>query len=82
MLAGIMAFLPPILEPILVLFPEWVLWILIVFAWLSVAGAISALLLGKGASDQMVGSLVADVVKWVIRAPFRSIRWLARMFVR
>jgi hypothetical protein len=78
LLTGVMIILPIILEPLLMLLPEWVLWLLIVFVWLSVFGSISALVLGKGASDAMVGILASDFVKWLLFAPFRAIGWLFR----
>ena len=77
-LAAALVLLPPILEPLLMMLPEWLLWILIGFIWLSVFGSISALILGKGASDQMIGTLAADLVKWTLRAPFRMIGWFFR----
>lgn len=77
-LAGVMVFLPLLLEPLLMLLPEWVLWLLIAFVWLSVFGSISALILGKGASNAMVGILASDFVKWLLFAPFRIVGWMAR----
>ncbi len=77
-LTAAMIFLPMILEPLLMLLPEWVLWLLIGFVWLSVFGSISALILGKGSSDAMVGILASDFVKWLLFAPFRAIGWIFR----
>lgn len=77
-LAAVMVFLPVILEPLLMLLPEWVLWLLIGFVWLSVFGSISVLILGKGASDSMVGILASDFVKWLLFAPFKAVIWIFR----
>ena len=77
-LTAVMIALPPILEPLLMLLPEWVLWLLIGFAWLSVFGSVSALILGKGPSDNMIGILAADFVKFLLFTPFRVARWFFR----
>lgn len=36
------------------------------------------LLLGHGAMEQMVGTLAADVVRFLFLLPFRILRWVAR----
>lgn len=37
------------------------------------------LLLGQAATEQMVGTLAADVVRFLFLFPFRVLRWLARL---
>lgn len=77
-LTAVLIFLPVILEPLLMFLPEWVLWLLTGFVILSVLGSISALILGKGASDAMVGILASDLIRRVLLAPFRAIGWIVR----
>lgn len=36
------------------------------------------LLIGRGAEEQMVGQLAADVIRFLFLLPFRLLRWLAR----
>lgn len=36
------------------------------------------LFLGRGAEDQMVGQLAADVIRFLFLLPFRLLRWFAR----
>ena len=40
---------------------------------------ILAMILTRGARDVMVGQLAADVVRWLFVAPFRFLRWVARL---
>ena len=81
-LAIAMVLIPPLVEPLLILLPEWVLWLLVALVWVSVLGSIAALVMGRGARDQMVGTLAADLLKWVLFAPFRLVGWLIRALGR
>ena len=36
------------------------------------------LILGRGAMEQMVGTLAADVIRFLFLLPFRILRWLLR----
>lgn len=81
-LSALMIFLPPLLEPVLDALPEWALWLLLGFVMFSVIGLGFRLLIGRGATEQMVGTLAADVVRSLFLAPFRGIRWVFRLFGR
>lgn len=77
-LCAIMIFLPIIIEPILDMLPEWALPLLIVIFWISVIGMVLKMLIGKGATEHLIGSLAADCIKWLLFLPFRTLRWLFR----
>ena len=78
-LSALMIFLPPLLEPVLDALPEWVLRILLGFVFFSVVGLGFRLVIGRAATEQMVGTLAADVVRSLFLSPFRVIRWVFRL---
>jgi hypothetical protein len=72
----LLAFLPVLLEPFLDMVPLWALYLLMIGICLSMFGSIVKILLGKAATEQMVGSLAADFFKWSLFTPFRLVRWI------
>lgn len=74
--------LSPFVESLIGSLPWWITIFLIVMIGLSLLRTISSALIGRGASDEMVGTLAADVVRggfrlliWSIAAPFRVLIW-------
>lgn len=79
-----MAFLPafePFIDAIVAQLPDWALVLLVVGFGLAVLRAVAALFLGQRASDHMVGTLAADVVRLVLLLPFRGFRTLLRFLI-
>jgi hypothetical protein len=73
--------LSPFAGVVLAMFPWWVSLLLLVVFVMSVLRAASCLLFGECASDVMVGTLAADVVRGAFKAllfPFRLVARLAR----
>lgn len=58
--------------------PWFVVLAVLALAVLSMLRAASNLLLGRAATDHVVGDLAADVVRFVIKLPFRLVGWAAR----
>jgi len=79
-MAGLMIFLPMVIEPALDMLPDWAFPFLEVFLWFSILGSLITLLIGKNAKDHMVGILAADFIKWLLFRPFvlitRLVGWL------
>jgi hypothetical protein len=74
--------LSPFVESLIGSLPWWITSLLVVMLGLSLLRAVSNALIGRGASDHMVGNLAADVVRggfrlliWSIAAPFRALTW-------
>jgi vacuolar-type H+-ATPase subunit I/STV1 len=62
--------------------PWFVVLAVLVFAVLSMFRAASNLLLGRAATDHVVGDLAADAVRFVIKLPLRLVGWTARFIWR
>jgi len=79
-MAALLVFLPVIIEPVLNMLPDWAFPFLQIFLWISMAGTVITLLIGRRAKDHMVGILAADFIKWLLLSPFvmaaRIIRWI------
>src|SRR5437879_975133 len=73
--------LPVVLEPLFNQLAAWPLVLLLALLGFGVLRAIFALLLGKRATDHMVGILAADVIKKVLAAPFPVLRYLMRLLL-
>ena len=80
MACGLMLFLPVLLEPLLMMLPDWAFPLLMIFIVLSMIGTLFTLLIGRNAKDQMVGTLAADLFKWCLFFPFRLTAWIFRSF--
>lgn len=71
-LAGIAcALLPPLVAPFLPFVPPWLMALLCAGTALSVSQLLLNLTIGRGAADQVVGTLVADLIRFVVLLPFR-----------
>lgn len=87
LLGGIvlMVLLTPFIESFMDFLPWWLnLLLLVGLGWTLIRG-LFRFVLGRGAADEMVGTLAADVVRAVLRgafvtllSPFRIIGWLLR----
>ncbi len=75
-------FVSVIAGAVLELLPWYAVIAVMVFAVLSMVRAASNLMLGRAATDHVVGDLAADVVRFVIKLPFRVVGWGARMLWR
>lgn len=80
-IAGIMIFLPPIIEPFLSMLPEWALLFLLILITITTPFMLLRILIGKDAFNQMVGTLAAKVVARMFRLPFKFIRIVIRGFL-
>jgi hypothetical protein len=82
-LCGVLIVAPVILEPLLAELPEWALYLIIIYFWLSIAAMIIALLIGERAWDGAKGQMTANVITWFFLAPFRLVGLvLGRVFFR
>ncbi|MCZ2156412.1 MAG: hypothetical protein LC114_21325 [Bryobacterales bacterium] len=87
LLGGIvlMLLLTPFIESFMASLPWWInLLVLVGLGWMLIQGFFR-FVLGRGAADEMIGTLAADVVRAVLRgafftllSPFRIIGWLLR----
>lgn len=59
--------------------PWWALVLLGCWIGIVLAKSISEPLLGRDASNQMIGTLAADAVRGTIKLPFRILGWFWRM---
>lgn len=75
-------FLPILLVPLFDQLPSWLLWSLLIFFGLCLLRSLFELVLGKRATDHMVGILAADVVRVVLLSPFRLLGWFTRVLWR
>ena len=80
--AALMIFLPVLLAPLFDALPYWLLVVLMVFFGLSLVRTLFNLLIGKNSTDQMIGTLAADVVRALLLAPFRLLSWAAGAIFR
>lgn len=81
----VMAFAPmfePFIQALVVALPGWVLVVFLVGLGFALLRACVALVFGKGVSDQMLGTLLADVVRVLILLPFHGFRAIVRWFIR
>ncbi len=87
LLAGlvIVILLSPFVEAVVESLPWWITILLLLIIGLSLLRAVSGTLIGSRATDEMVGSLGADVVRgalrflfWLLAAPFRVFIWALR----
>jgi hypothetical protein len=73
--------LAPVIEAMVEELPPWLSLLLLAFIGLSMLQGLAALLLGPRAADTMVGSLAADLVRFVVGMlvlPLRLVRWAIR----
>ncbi|MGH8584601.1 MAG: hypothetical protein ACREWG_17915 [Gammaproteobacteria bacterium] len=74
--------LSPMLEPFLgaliAALPGWTLVVFLVGLGFALLRACVGLVFGKGVADQMLGTLLADVVRVLVLLPFRGFRALLR----
>lgn len=75
-------FIGVIVGAVLELLPWYVVIAVMAFAVLSMLRAASNLMLGRAATDHVVGDLAADVVRFVIKLPFRVVGWGAGVLWR
>ncbi len=78
------AFLPlfqPFIEALIAALPGWAVGTLLVGLGFALLRAFVALIFGRGVSDQMLGTLLADLVRFLILLPFRGFRALLRRFL-
>lgn len=78
--------LPPLLAPLVEAvmggLPPWVSLVILAFFGLAIIRGLAALLIGSRAADTMVGSLAADLVRFVVAIlllPLRVVGWALRM---
>ncbi|MEM2001026.1 MAG: hypothetical protein QXT77_00070 [Candidatus Methanomethylicaceae archaeon] len=69
----------PFVEMLVGELPSWVLVLVLVWVVLAALRGLATLLLGRGAADEMVGTLAAHFVMAVVLLPFRLLRWLFGM---
>jgi hypothetical protein len=88
LIGGIILFLilSPFIGSLVDALPGWLLLGLVLVLGLSMLRAVSNFLIGRGATNEMVGSLAADLVRlgfrvifFVLTLPFRALGWLARV---
>lgn len=80
----VIAFLPlfqPFMEALIAALPGWAVVVLLVGLGFALLRVFTALIFGKGVSDQMLGTLLADLVRFLILLPFRGFRALLRRFL-
>lgn len=75
-------FIGVIAGAVLDLLPWYFVVAVLVFAVLSMLRAGSNFLLGRAATDHVVGDLAADVVRFFIKLPFRLIGWAVHLVWR
>lgn len=75
-------FISVIAGAVLELLPWYAVIAVMVFAVLSMVRAASNLMLGRAATDHVVGDLAADVVRFVIKLPFQVVGWGVRLLWR
>lgn len=75
-LCGLMIVLPPVLEAILSELPEWALYPIMAFAFLSMGAFLISLFIGDKAWTETKGHLAANVISWIFLFPFRLLRWI------
>ena len=82
-----MPFIAAFVEELLTVLPTWLGILLLVAIGLAILRAIASAIIGRGAADQMVGILAADVVRlalrmavWLVAFPFRTLARAARGF--
>lgn len=75
-------FLPVIAGPIFDAMPAWMLFLVIGIMTASLLRQIISLVIGKHAANEMVGILVADLVRAVVVFPFRVIASVWRLFMK
>ena len=81
---GSALFLPmlePIIESLIYALPGWAVMLILVAIALKLLRALAALFLGTNAADQMVGTLAADVVRFLLLLPFRGLKWFVQWLI-
>ena len=80
-----MPFIAAFVDELFAVLPAWVRLLFLVAIGLAIIRAIMSAIIGRGASDQMVGTLAADVVRlalrmtvWLVAFPFRMLAQAAR----
>jgi hypothetical protein len=74
-------FLPVLLAPLFDALPGWLLVGLLVLFGLGMVRGLFELVIGRHSTDHMVGILAADVVRSMLLAPFRMVRWIVRLLL-
>lgn len=80
----VLAFSPvfqPFIETLIAALPGWAVVALLVGLGFALLRACVGLIFGKGVSDQMLGTLLADLVRVLILLPFRGFRALLRFLI-
>lgn len=73
----------PFIEALIAVLPGWVVVVILIGLGFALLRACVALIFGTGVSDQMLGTLLADLVRVLILLPFRGFRALLRwLFTR
>jgi hypothetical protein len=69
-LALLTPILAPVIEALIAELPPWLSLVILILVGLSILRGLSVLLIGPRATDQVVGSLVADIVRPVVNMLF------------
>ncbi|MFH2124125.1 MAG: hypothetical protein ABIJ50_11675 [Pseudomonadota bacterium] len=73
---GLLIVLPPVLEAILSQLPEWALYPIMFFAFLSMGAFLISMLVGEKAWIETKGHITAAMLIWIFVFPFRLFRWI------
>ncbi|MEM2001034.1 MAG: hypothetical protein QXT77_00110 [Candidatus Methanomethylicaceae archaeon] len=71
--------LSPFVEALLVELPAWILLLILAWVGLAILRGLATLFLGRGAADEMVGTLAAHLVIVILLLPVRILRWVFRL---
>ncbi len=74
--------LEPFIEALIAALPGWAVVTILVGLGFALLRVFVALVFGKGVSDQMLGTLLADVVRVLVLLPFRGFRALLRFLLK
>lgn len=80
-----MAFLPvfePLIGAVTAAIPNWLLALILLAIAFAVVRAVSTLFLGKGASDHLMGTMAANMIKFSFFFPFRVCAALLRFLIK
>jgi hypothetical protein len=79
---GLLLLLPllsPLIEALFEALPPWISFLVLAWVGLAILRGLATLFLGRGASDEMVGTLAAHLVIAVLLLPVRILRWAFRL---
>jgi hypothetical protein len=71
--------LSPFVEGLVASLPGWMTLLLLVFIGFGLVRALAGMVLGRGAANEMTGSLAASAVRWVFLLPFRLVGFVFRL---